>query len=179
LAVLCLCTLNGKQCKGNIPNFYLTETYSGVELYKQLETLHLPYNIFHLQITISLYFKYIWFPILTYALTIITFSFIWLCFLSSDYVFSISWLILRFSFLSLSPSPPFFPKQFLTLVPLFYMIFSHYNYPSLVLSFSGAIQCGKYHFRRNSGHCRLSLYSHAALSVVSSTQNRYPIAFGG
>jgi len=45
-AVLCLCSLNGEQCKENIPNFYLTETYSGVELYKQLETLHHPYTFF-------------------------------------------------------------------------------------------------------------------------------------
>jgi hypothetical protein len=82
LAVLCLCSLNGKQCKRNIPNFYLTETYSGVEFYKQLETLHYPYTIFHLQTTISLYLKYSWFPILTYTLTFITFSFIWLCLLS-------------------------------------------------------------------------------------------------
>jgi len=44
----------GKQCKRNIPNFYLTETYSGVQLHKQLETLHNPYTIFHLQIIISL-----------------------------------------------------------------------------------------------------------------------------
>jgi len=43
----------GKQCKRNIPNFYLTETYSGVELHKQLEILRNPYTIFHLQITIS------------------------------------------------------------------------------------------------------------------------------
>jgi len=82
LAVPCLCSLNRKQCKRNFPNFYLTETYSGVELYKQLQTLHHPYTIFHLQITISLYHKYSWLPILNYALTLITFSFIWLCLLS-------------------------------------------------------------------------------------------------
>lgn len=41
-----------KQCKEKIPNFYLIEKFSGGELYKQLETLHHPYTIFHLQITI-------------------------------------------------------------------------------------------------------------------------------
>jgi hypothetical protein len=67
---------------GKIFKFYLTKHFLGGELYKQLEMWHHPYTIFHLQIAVYLHLKNNLFPILTYAPTLVTLSFRWLCVLS-------------------------------------------------------------------------------------------------